>query len=171
MIFHNAQEFYRAENGHAIGYWWGFQTAGLFQNQQEIDEWIAAGNGVYQSNVRPGDVKYVDQDHDGVINDNDKVDLGNGVPKFTYGLNINLYWKNFDLGIVGMGVAGNKIFQSYRDWTNQRSNYTTEVLQRWTGEGTSNRIPRVTNTQVNAAVSDLFLHNGDFFRISNLTLG
>ncbi|MDE6696556.1 MAG: SusC/RagA family TonB-linked outer membrane protein, partial [Muribaculaceae bacterium] len=171
VIFPNAPEFYRAENGHAIGYWWGFQTAGIFQNQQEIDEWIAAGNGVYQSNVRPGDVKYVDQDHDGVINDNDKVDLGNGVPKFTYGLNINLYWKNFDLGIVGMGVAGNKIFQSYRDWTNQRSNYTTEVLQRWTGEGTSNRIPRVTNTQVNAAVSDLFLHNGDFFRISNLTLG
>ncbi|MDE6636743.1 MAG: TonB-dependent receptor [Muribaculaceae bacterium] len=171
VIFSNAPEFYRAENGHAIGYWWGFQTAGIFQNQQEIDEWIAAGNGVYQSNVRPGDVKYVDQDHNGVINDSDKVDLGNGVPKFTYGLNINLYWKNFDLGIVGMGVAGNKIFQSYRDWTNQRANYTTEVLQRWTGEGTSNRIPRVTNTQVNAAVSDLFLHDGDFFRISNLTFG
>ncbi|MDE5846843.1 MAG: TonB-dependent receptor, partial [Muribaculaceae bacterium] len=160
QIYDNAPEFYRAENGHSIGYWWGFQTAGLFQNQREIDEWVAAGNGVLQSNVRPGDVRYVDQNHDGVINDDDKIDLGNGVPKFTYGFNINLNWRNFDLGLVATGVAGNKIFQSYRNVVDQKANYTTEVLGRWTGEGTSNRIPRVTNGQINSAVSDLYLYDG-----------
>ncbi len=171
MLYDNSKEFYRAENGHSIGYWWGFQTAGLFQNQREIDEWIAAGNGVLQANVRPGDVRFVDQNHDGVINDDDKIDLGNGVPKFTYGFNINLNWKNFDLGLVATGVAGNKIVQSYRNYSNQKANYTTEILGRWTGEGTSDRIPRVTNGMINCEFSDLFLHDGDFLRLSNLTFG
>ena len=171
QLYDNSTEFYRAENGHAIGYWWGFQTAGLFQNQKEIDEWVAAGNGILQANVRPGDVRYVDQNHDGVINDEDKIDLGSGVPKFTYGFNINLNWKNFDLGLVATGVAGNKLVQSYRNYANQKANYTTEILDRWTGEGTSNRIPRVTNGQINCAFSDLFLHDGDFLRLSNLTFG
>lgn len=171
QLYDNSTEFYRAENGHSIGYWWGFQTAGLFQNQREIDEWVAAGNGILQADVKPGDVRYVDQNRDGVINDDDKIDLGNGVPKFTYGFNINLYWKNFDLGLVATGVAGNKLVQSYRNVTNMKANYTTEVLNRWTGEGTSDRIPRVTNGQINSAFSDLFLYNGDFLRLSNLTLG
>ena len=68
QIFQNAEEFYRAENGHAIGYFWGYKTAGIFQNQKEINDWIAAGNGIYQADVKPGDVKYVDINHDGVIN-------------------------------------------------------------------------------------------------------
>ena len=83
QIYQNAEEFYRAENGHAIGYFWGYKTAGLFQNQKEINDWIAAGNGIYQADVKPGDVKYVDVNHDGVINASDKVDLGNGLPKYT----------------------------------------------------------------------------------------
>ena len=93
QIYSNAEEFYRAENGRAIGYFWGFKTAGIFQNKQEINDWIAAGNGVYQSSVQPGDVKYVDVNHDGVIDAKDKVDLGNGLPKYTFGFNINLGYK------------------------------------------------------------------------------
>lgn len=171
MLYDNSTEFYRAENGKPIGYWWGFQTAGIFQNQQQINEWVAAGNGILQANVKPGDVIFVDQNHDGVINDDDKINLGNGVPKFTFGFNVNLYWKNFDLSLVATGVAGNKLVQSYRNYANQKANYTTEILGRWTGEGTSNRIPRVTNGMINCAFSDLFLHDGDFLRLSNLTLG
>ena len=171
-LFDNSKEFYRAENGHAIGYWYGFQTAGIFQNQQEIDDWIAHGNGVFQSSVQPGDVKFVDQNGDGVIDDNDKVDLGHGTPDFSYGFNIALDWKGFDFQVTAYGAAGNKIVQSYRNWSNQYPNYTTAVLQRWTGEGTSNRIPRVTNANVNyAEFSDLFLQDGDYLRISNITLG
>ncbi len=171
MLYDNSLEFYRAEDGHAIGYFWGYETAGIFQNQQQIDSWKAAGNGTLQSNPQPGDVIFVDQNHDGVVDENDKVDLGNGIPKFTYGININLYWKNFDLGIVGTGVAGNQIVQSYRQQGDQYANYTTAILERWTGEGTSNKIPRVTNQNINYQFSDLFLQNGDFFRISNLTFG
>lgn len=170
-LYDNAPEYYRAENGHAIGYFWGYKTAGIFQNQAQIDAWKAAGNGVLQSNPVPGDVIFVDVDHNGTIDDNDKVDLGNGIPKFTYGININLYYKNFDLGIVGVGQAGNKIVQSYRNQGNSKANYTTAILDRWTGEGTSNRMPRVTNDNINWQFSDLYLQDGDFFRISNLTLG
>ena len=171
QLYDNAPEFFRAENGHPIGYFWGYQTAGIFQNQAQIDAWKAAGNGILQANPVPGDVIFVDRDHNGMIDDADKTDLGNGIPKFTYGININLYWKNFDLGIVGVGQAGNKIVQSYRNQGNSQANYTTAILNRWTGEGTSNKMPRVTNDNINWQFSDLYLQDGDFFRISNLTLG
>ena len=171
QLYNNAPEFYRAQNGHAIGYFWGYKTLGIFQNQQQIDEWKNAGNGFLQSNPVPGDVIYEDVNHDGVINDLDKVDLGNGMPKFTYGINLNFYWKNFDLGIVGQGVAGYQIVQSYRDQGGQFNNYTTEILSRWTGEGTSNKIPRVTNQNINWQFSDLYIHDGDYFRISDITIG
>lgn len=170
-LYDNSQEFYRAENGQPIGYFWGYQTAGIFQNEKQIDDWVAAGNGILQESPKPGDVIYVDVNHDGIIDSNDKVNLGNGMPKFTYGFNINLYWKNFDLGIVATGVAGNKLVQSYRNQVNQKANYTTRILDRWTGEGTSNKIPRVTNTNINWQFSDLYLQDGDFLRISNVTLG
>jgi TonB-linked SusC/RagA family outer membrane protein len=171
VLFDNSLEFYRATNGHPIGFFWGYKTAGIFQNEKQITDWITAGNGVLQSDVQPGDVIYVDVNHDGVINDDDKVDLGNGTPKFTFGFNINLYYKNFDLGIIATGAAGYKIVQSYRSQTSQYSNYTTRILDRWTGEGTSNTIPRVTNTNINWQFSDLYLQNGDYLRLSNLTLG
>ena len=164
-------DFSRSEDGGLIGRFFGYQTDGLFQNRQEIDNWIAAGNGILQNNVQPGDVKFVDQNHDGVINDDDKVNLGNGVPKFTYGFNINLYYKNFDLGLTATGAAGNKIVQTYRNQTDMKASYTTEILGRWTGEGTSNRIPRVTNSNINWQFSDLYVHDGDFLRLSNLTVG
>ena len=91
--------------------------------------------------------------------------------KFTYGFNINLYYKNFDFGVVATGAAGFQIAQSYRDWDNTKANYTSSILDRWTGEGTSNRIPRVTNQNINYQFSDLFIQNGDYLRISNVTLG
>ncbi len=171
QLYDNSEEFYRAQNGMPIGYFWGLKTDGIFQTQQEIDEWVAAGNGIKDPNVKPGDVRFVDIDHNGVIDENDKVNLGNGMPKFTYGFNINLYYKNFDLGLVATGATGFKIVQSYRNVTSIRSNYTTSILDRWTGPGTSNRIPRVTDQTYNYAFSDLFIQDGDYLRLSNLTIG
>ena len=172
QIFQNAEEFYRAENGHAIGYFWGYKTAGLFQNQKEINDWIAAGNGIYQADVKPGDVKYVDINHDGVINASDKVDLGNGLPKYTFGFNVNLAWKGFDLSANFTGAAGFQIAQSYRDPSSSQANYSRRILKRWTGEGTSNEIPRVTYGDVgNWLFSDLYLQDGDYIRLQNLTMG
>lgn len=172
MLYANSEEFYRAQNGYAIGYFWGYQTAGIFQNQADIDAWKAAGNGILQGdNVKPGDVKFVDQKRDGIIDVNDKVDLGNGMPDFTYGFNISLDYKGFDFSVYANGAAGNKIVQSYGSQAGKYANYTTAILNRWTGEGTSNRMPRVTDTNINWQFSDLYLQDGDYLRISNITLG
>ncbi|GAO29786.1 hypothetical protein [Geofilum rubicundum] len=171
MLYDNSEEFYRAQNGYAIGYFWGFETAGIFQNEAEIAAWRNAGNGIFQPNVKPGDVKYVDQNSDGLINEDDKMDLGDGTPDFTFGFNINLDYKNFDFSVSANGVAGNKIVQSYRNHSNNKANYTSAILERWTGEGTSNEMPRVTQTNVNWSFSDLYLKDGDFLRISNVSLG
>ncbi|MBQ2128252.1 MAG: TonB-dependent receptor, partial [Prevotella sp.] len=171
VLYDNSGEFYRASNGEPIGYFWGYKTAGIFQNQQEINDWIAAGNGVLQSNVQPGDVKYYDINHDGVINDNDKVNLGNGMPDFTYGFKVGFDWRGLDFAVQANGSVGNKIVQTYRNVGTTTANYTTQILDRWTGEGTSNKIPRVTNTNINYQFSDLFIQDGDFLRISDITLG
>ncbi|HTN20950.1 MAG TPA: TonB-dependent receptor [Pelobium sp.] len=171
MLYDNSEEFYRAQNGNPIGYFWGYQTAGIFQSQADIAAWQAAGNGILQSAVKPGDVKYVDQKKDGVINASDKVNLGVGTPNFTYGFNIGLDYKSIDFSIDAYGVMGNKIAQSYRNHANKQANYTTRILDRWTGEGTSNTVPRVTETNVNWQFSDLYLQDGDFLKISNITIG
>lgn len=171
QLYDNTPEFYRAQNGYAIGYFWGYKTVGIFQNEQDINDWIAAGNGVLQNAAQPGDVKYIDVNHDGVIDDSDKVDLGNGMPDFTYGFNLGFNYKNFDFSLNANGSVGNKIVQSYRNYTNKHSNYTTAILKRWTGEGTSNSIPRVTDSNINWQFSDLYIHDGDFLRISNITIG
>ena len=172
QIYQNAEEFYRAENGHAIGYFWGYRTAGIFQSKQDIDSWIAAGNGVMQANVQPGAVKYVDINRDGMIDAKDKTDLGNGLPKYTFGFNIMLGWKGFDLGLNATGAAGFKIAQSYRNPNAAQANYSRSILDRWTGEGTSNKMPRVTYNDVgNWLFSDLYLQDGDYIRLQNLTLG
>ncbi len=171
MLYDNSDEFYRAENGHAIGYFWGYKTAGIFQNQQQIDDWRSAGKGILQPNVKPGDVIYVDVTKDGKIDANDKVDLGNGIPDLTYGFNFGFDYKGFDFNLTAYGVAGNEIVQSYRNQTNKQSNYTAAILDRWTGEGTSNRMPRVTETNINWQFSDLYMQEGDYLKISNITLG
>jgi TonB-linked SusC/RagA family outer membrane protein len=171
MLYDNSEEFYRAENGHPIGYFWGLETAGIFQNEADIMAWENAGYGVAQADVQPGDVRFVDQDKNGVIDDNDKVDLGNGVPDFTYGFSLSMAYKDFDFSVTANGVAGNQIVQSYRNHSNSKANYTASILDRWTGEGTSNKIPRVTQTNINWSFSDLYLQDGDFLRISNISLG
>ena len=165
-------EIFRAQSGHAMGFFFGYKTAGIFQNQQEIEDWISAGNGVLQPDVKPGDVRYVDMDHNGVINDDDKVDLGNGVPKFTFGFNLGFNYKNFDFNAQFAGATGFYILQSYRNYTGYQNNWTTAVLQRWTGEGTSNKVPRISSkATMNYEFSDLFLQKGDYLRLSNITLG
>lgn len=171
QLYANAEEFYRAQNGYTIGYFWGYETAGIFQNEEEIAAWRKAGNGILQGNVKPGDVKFVDQDKNGVINISDKVDLGSGMPSFTYGFNVSLDYKGFDFSIFANGAAGNKIVQSYGHPEDKHWNYTKAILNRWTGEGTSNRIPRVTDANINWQFSDLYIQDGDYLRISNITLG
>ncbi|UZR99188.1 SusC/RagA family TonB-linked outer membrane protein [Chondrinema litorale] len=172
MLYDNAGVFYhKARSGYPIGYFWGWETAGIFQNEDEVNTYTNGEGTVIQPNAKPGDLRYVDQNGDGVINDSDKVNVGDPNPDYTFSVNFGFNYKNFDFSVQTYGVAGNQIVQSYRNHANGYSNYTKEILNRWHGEGTSNTIPRVTETNVNYQFSDIFVKDGDFFRINNITLG
>lgn len=165
VLDHGGSEFYRAQEGFPIGYFWGYKTAGVFQNQQEIDEWIAAGNGVAQTDPQPGDLKIVDYHKDGVIDDSDKTMIGNPHPDFRLGVSANCGWRGLDASVTLNGAFGHQIVYGYRS-------STTDAFDHWTGEGTSNRFPRVgTGATGGKSVTDTVLENGDFLRIQNLSLG
>jgi TonB-linked SusC/RagA family outer membrane protein len=172
QLFDNSQEFYRAQGGYPIGYFWGLQTAGIFQNEGEVQSYKSASGAVIQPNAQPGDVRYVDVNGDGAINTNDNTMIGNPNPSYTFGVTLSADYKGFDFSLVASGVAGNDIVQSYRNQASQFSNYTTRILDRWHGEGSSTTIPRVTEDNRNwTNFSDLYIQKGDFLRISNVTVG
>lgn len=172
---HGAYEIYRAEVGQPIGYFYGYETAGIFQNQADIEAWKAAGNGILQgSNVTPGDVKFVDKNMDGIIDDNDKTNLGNPTPDFTMGLSLNAEYKGFDVSVTANGAFGHQIAKSYRNVGGEPyQNFTTEVFDYWHGEGTSNKYPRLTSGgHVNlVSFSSLYIEDADYVRLQNLTVG
>lgn len=172
QLYNNALEFYRAENGHPIGYFWGLKTDGIFQTAEEVAAYRSSEGTTIQPTAQAGDVKYVDRNDDGVINDQDRTEIGNPLPDFTFGFTVSGAYKGFDLTIQANGVTGNQIVQSYRNQANQFANYTTAILDRWHGPGTSNEMPRVTDDNRNwIQFSDLYIQDGDFLRISNVTLG
>jgi hypothetical protein len=124
-----------------------------------------------QPKALPGDVKYVDQNDDGVIDLNDKIEIGNPNPDYMFGFTFSCNYKALDFSIFANGVAGNQIVQSYRNQDSYFANYSKEILDRWKGPGTSNTIPRVTEDNINYEFSDLFVKNGSYLRLSNITLG
>ncbi|MCK7554764.1 hypothetical protein MKQ70_07015 [Chitinophaga sedimenti] len=112
---------------------------------------------------------------DGVIDANDKTMIGNPNPDLSYGLNLSVGFKGLDLSVYLYGVSGNQVFDGIRDFSRPLSNYSTDILGRWTGEGTSNRLPRMTiadekNLNYNRA-SDLFVHDASFLRVRSINLG
>ncbi len=164
----------RMEEGHAMSYFWGYKTLGIFQNQAEIDSYVNSKGVQIQPNARPGDFRFQDTNDDGTIDDNDRVDLGNPFPKVTFGFNFNVSAYGFDLTMTSSGQAGNKIFSALRRPDLNMSNYPAWILNRWHGEGTSNTIPRVTTNDSNqnwTRPSDFYLQDGSFWRIRNITLG
>ena len=172
MLYDNSLEFYhRAETGYPIGYFWGYKTDGIFQNEAEVTSYKNSGGKVIQPSASPGDLRYQDLNDDGVINDQDKTMVGDPNPEYTFGFSLGFDYKGFDFSLSANGVAGNQLVQSYRNQANSMANYTTEILNRWHGEGTSTTIPRVTETNVNYLFSDIFVKDGDFLRISNVTVG
>ena len=174
VLSQSTTEFYRAQVGFPVGYFWGYKTSGVFQNAADINAWRAAGNGILQSNPQPGDLKFTDLNHDGVINDDDKTEIGDPNPKYHMGLSFTFGYKGFDLGITTYGAFDFQIAQSYRSFGDSPAqNYTTDVFNYWHGEGTSNTLPRLTlGNNVNFInISDIYMHNGSYLRLQNLTLG
>lgn len=172
QIWNNAPEFYRAQSGHPLGYFWGYKTAGVFQTEAQIQNYTNSNGGLIQPDAEPGDLIYVDTNGDGSISQSDKTEIGSPNPDLTYGFNISANYKAFDLSIQTNGVAGNQIVQAYRDASSVYGNYTSEFLGRWHGPGSSNSIPRLTTDNRNySQFSDIYVKDGDFLRISNITLG
>lgn len=174
VLSNQSPECYRAEVGYPIGYFWGYKTGGVFQNQQQIDSYVNSKGEKIMPNAVPGDLIFINQNDDNVIDDTDKVMIGNPNPDFTFSLSFNLAYRGFDLSMTSNGVLGNQIIKSYRRFMDKpQENYTRDILGRWHGEGTSNTIPRVTmDNHINDTyISDRYVENGDYWRISNLTVG
>ena len=164
----------RTQVGQSYNSFYGFQTAGIFQNMAEVNAYTNSTGGLIQPNARPGDFRWVDNNGDGVINDNDKTFLGTNIPKYTFGLTINLDYKGFDFMAFAQGVGGNKIFQGLRRLDIMNSNYQTVAMSRWTGEGTSNSYPRLISSDPNGnfgKMSNFYLEKGDYLRMKVMQLG
>ncbi|MCR5470195.1 MAG: TonB-dependent receptor [Prevotella sp.] len=173
-LFQGSSYVSLVEEGHPVGYFYAMSYDGIWQNQAQIDAARAAGKAVLDSAV-PGDPIWTDYDGDGEINyDLDRHEVGNPNPDVTLGVSLGCEYKGFDFGITGAGAFGQQIMQCYRtaQRTNQYDEYTTDVFNRWHGEGTSNTQPRLTVGQIaDQWVSTRFMQNGDYFKIQNVTLG
>nr|WP_319510911.1 TonB-dependent receptor [uncultured Draconibacterium sp.] len=170
ILSQGTTEMYRAEVGYPIGYFWGYETDGVFQNADEI----AATDAFMQSNPQPGDLKFVDTNGDGAITTDDKVEIGNPHPDLTVGFSFNMGYKGFDLSVTTNGAFGHQIAKSYRSFADSKlQNYSTDIFGRWHGEGTSNKLPRLSSgSHVNwQEISDIYIEDADFVKIQNLTLG
>jgi TonB-linked SusC/RagA family outer membrane protein len=158
----------RFQKGFSPGYFYGFKTDGLFQSATDI---AAAPT---QTGAQPGDIRFVDVNKDGVINDDDKTNIGNPFPKFTMGWNLGFTYKGFDLNVFTYASVGNDVFRAYERNANY-SNKFRGVLDRWTGPGTTNdaRDPRYSFTDANSniRISDRYIEDGSFVKIKNIVLG
>ena len=156
----------RAENGQPFPFFYGYKTDGIIQNAAEAAEY----NAKYGTNKQPGDFRFVDTDQNGVINSDDRTNIGNGVPTWTFGLNLDADWKGFDLSLFFQGVSGADVFDATYRQDIASGNYPTWVLQRWTGEGTSNKVPTLGKSE-NWVCSDMYIQDGSYLRLKNITLG
>lgn len=162
----------RAQNGKPFPFFYGYKTNGIFQNINEINAYTNAAGELIQPNAVPGDVRFVDVNGDGQITDEDRTDIGKGMPDWTYGFNMNISWKNFDFNMMWQGTIGNDIYDATRRTDISATNLPSWMLGRWTGEGTSNRIPRfVRGDNVNWQSSDLYVYDGSYLRLKNIQLG
>lgn len=171
----------RFEEGHPIGYFWGYQTDGVIQNEQDLKNYISTlqnndpANSHQGTALKVGDLKFVDYNGDGIVNDADKTELGNPNPDVTMGINLGASYKGFDINVTGYAALGQQVARSYRKFTDgEYENYTTEVYSYWNGEGTSNKYPQLAamNRGVNwQSISDIYVENAGYFRLQNLTVG
>ena len=164
----------RVEVGFPIGFFYGYKTDGLLQNQNDVDAYVTPEGLPYFEDLRPGDVKFIDQNLDGLINDDDKVMLGSPLPDFEMGIQMNAEYKGIYANATLTGKFGMEVMQSYRSFAdNFTQNYTTQIFGRWHGEGTSDKIPRLgyASTRNINYISDIYMHDAGYVRISNVVLG
>lgn len=156
----------RMTAGEPIGFFYGFETDGVFQNQAEV-------NAGPTTDIAPsvGDLRYIDQDNDGDVDLDDRVNIGDPIPDITMGLNLGFNYKNIDFSSSAFASIGNEIVRNYernQPFVNRRS----AVLDRWIGPNSSNENPRVSaGANPNGLFSDYYVEDGSYVRIQNIQIG
>jgi len=156
----------RFEEGYSPGYFFGYVTDGIFQTQDEVN-----GHAM-QNGASPGDIRFLDLNGDGIVNDSDRTQIGDPFPDFTIGWNLNLTYKAFDLSVFTYASVGNDIYRAYERNLNYTNRFAS-TLARWTGAGTSFDEPRVTfvDSNNNNRASDRYIEDGSYLRIKNIQIG
>tara|TARA_B110000967_G_scaffold71314_1_gene73803 strand:+ start:2928 stop:6047 length:3120 start_codon:yes stop_codon:yes gene_type:complete len=163
----------RMEAGMPIGYFYGYKTNGIYQNQAEIDALDAASpKGTFHKDAGPGDLKFVDTDGDGKISAADKTYIGDPIADMTMGLNLGFHYKNIDFSASAFASLGNDIVRDY-ERKNLYSNKGTYVLDSWTTSNPSNTTPKAVNGgSINYDnFSDYFVEDASYLRIQNIQIG
>lgn len=173
-------DFLRAEVGHSIGEWYVIKTDGIFQSQQEINSYVNKDGKMIQPNAKPGDIKYVDANGDGTINNDDRQFVGSPWPSLQGGAQLNASYRNFSINIQLIGVFGNTIYDDVRRVLDsyQLSNFRKDINP-WSPSNTGGTDPRLavdvpSDPEVsmnNMAQTSRWLENGSYVRIRNLELG
>jgi len=161
----NGQAVTRSKVGEPIGGFYGYQTDGIFQTQDELDA------SPHDSQAGVGDLRFVDVNGDGIINNLDRTFIGSPIPDFVFGFNFDLSYQNFDLSVGIQGQTGNKIFNGKEVVRPDPYNFETHVLDYWRGPGTSDSEPRPSFGGYNYSPSDKYVYNGSYLRIRNIILG
>lgn len=156
----------RFEEGFSPGYFYGYKTDGIFQNQAEV-----AAHAT-QDGAQPGDIRFADINGDNKIDGEDRTQIGDPFPDFTIGWNVSMDYKNFDFNVFTYASVGGDIFRAYERQLNFTNRFAS-TLDRWTGEGTSNSEPRVAfiDSNNNRRASDRYVEDGSFVKIKNIQLG
>ena len=178
ILSQGTEYIYRAEVGRPIGYFYGMSYSGIWQNQAEIDAARAAGKAVIDG-AQPGDCIWDDWNGDGVITYAegalcDRHEIGNPNPDVMLGINLGFSWKGLDFAVNGAGAFGQQVMRSYRSFSDSWwHNYDTTIFDRWTGEGSSNSVPRISGTghPNTNYVSTRYMEDADYFKIKTVTLG
>ena len=186
VLSQGTEYIYRAEEGKPIGYFYGMSYSGIFQNQEQIDQYnaqsLAAHPGLEKptwDGAQPGDCIWDDWNGDGVITyaegeTCDRHEIGNPNPDVMLGVNLGLAYKGFDFAVNGAGAFGMQIMRSYRSFSDAPyQNYDTTIFNRWYGEGTSNDQPKISSTGSPNTnyVSTRYMEDADYFKIKTITLG
>lgn len=171
---HKIGQLTRGVVGLPFPYFYGYKSAGIFQNMDEVNAHVNAAGELLQPKAQPGDVRFVDTDGNGILNDDDRTMIGKGLPDWAFGLNLGFEWKGLDFNMLLQGQAGNcSAFNVTRRTDLYYINLPKTILNRWTGEGTTNRYPRFTfdSANENYRVSDLWIEDASFLRARNVQIG
>ena len=170
---HKIGQLTRGIVGLPFPYFYGHKSDGIFQNAEEVAAHVNKEGNLLQPNAQPGDVRFLDVDGDGDIDDDDRTYIGKGTPDWSFGLNVGFEWKGIDFNMLLQGVVGNQAFNVTRRTDLYYINLPKTILNRWTGEGTSNSQPRFMfdSPNNNYRSSDLWVEDASFLRARNVQLG